>query len=314
MSADKVQATYKSRDTEEWLDIHFTRPIGYLWARFFQRLNVHPNVVTVFSIFLGIGAGVMFAYRDILHNVAGVLLLMWANFYDSCDGQLARMTGKKTQWGRMLDGFAGDVWFVAIYLAIIVRLFNQEMPFLHRPWGLWIFALCVLSGIVFHARQCQLADYYRNIHLYFLPGAASELDSSVRQRQILAETPRKGNFWWRAFLASYVRYTRTQERLTPNFQKLIGYIHTEMGDRIPDRFRQDFRRKSLPLMKYANMVTFNCRAITLYIACLIDMPWLYPVVEIVLFTAVADYMKYRHETMCKAFYERLRSGGYREED
>ena len=39
-------------DTEEWLDIHFTRPIGYVWALFFKRLHVHPNVVTIFSILL----------------------------------------------------------------------------------------------------------------------------------------------------------------------------------------------------------------------------------------------------------------------
>ena len=115
---EDIQSTYKSQDTEEWLDMYFTRPIGYLWARFFNHFDVHPNVVTIFSIILGVAAGVMFYYKDILHNVAGVLLLMWANFYDSCDGQLARMTGKKTHWGRMLDGFAGDLWFLVIYFSI----------------------------------------------------------------------------------------------------------------------------------------------------------------------------------------------------
>lgn len=57
MSNSAVEATYKSKDTEEWLDIHFTRPIGYVLARFFGALNVHPNVVTVISIFLGVLPG-----------------------------------------------------------------------------------------------------------------------------------------------------------------------------------------------------------------------------------------------------------------
>lgn len=48
------------------------------------------------------------------HTLIGIFLLMWANHYDSCDGQLARLTGKKTRWGRMLDGFAGDLWFFTI--------------------------------------------------------------------------------------------------------------------------------------------------------------------------------------------------------
>ena len=107
-----VSSTFKSQDTEEWLDIYFTRPLGYLWARFFDKLGVHPNVVTILSILLGIAAAVCFYFEDLWVNIGGIFLLVWANLYDSADGQLARMTGKKTRWGRILDGFAGDVWFI----------------------------------------------------------------------------------------------------------------------------------------------------------------------------------------------------------
>lgn len=36
MSTEKkgVEASFKSMDTEEFLDIHFNRPIGYVWALF----------------------------------------------------------------------------------------------------------------------------------------------------------------------------------------------------------------------------------------------------------------------------------------
>lgn len=305
-----LQSTFKSQDTEEWMDIHFTRPVGFLWARFFNRFNVHPNVVTILSLFLGVGAGIMFYYPDLLHNVIGVVLLMWANFYDSCDGQLARMTGKKTQWGRMLDGFAGDVWFFTIYLCISLRLFHEPIPFTSMEWNYWIFAVCAFSGIYCHARQCRLADYYRNIHLYFLPGVSSELDTSERQREIYRNTPRKGNFWWRAFLRSYVGYTAAQERMTPQFQRLMTLIRDRRGGKVSDSFRADFRKESLPLMKYANIITFNCRALTLYAACLVNQPWIYPVVEIFVFTALSFYLQHRHETMCRRFYEKLERGEY----
>ena len=139
----RISATYKNADTEEWLDIRFNRPIGYLWALFFKKLRVTPNVVTILSIIIGVAAGWMFHYQDIFHNIAGVLLLMWANFYDSADGQLARMTGKKTRWGRMLDGFAGDLWFFAIYLAIVFRLWNEFIPFTHVHWNFLILLLAV---------------------------------------------------------------------------------------------------------------------------------------------------------------------------
>ena len=124
-----LKSTFKSTDTEENIDIYFTRPIGLLWARFFNLFGIHPNVITILSIFLGAAAGVFMALGEgrLDLTLIGIGLLMWANFYDSADGQLARMTGKKTLWGRILDGFAGDVWFIAIYVAIALRLMPQPI-------------------------------------------------------------------------------------------------------------------------------------------------------------------------------------------
>ena len=59
-----LNSTLKSSDTEETIDIYFTRPIGYRWALFFNKFNVHPNVVTILSIFLGVAAGICFYYTD----------------------------------------------------------------------------------------------------------------------------------------------------------------------------------------------------------------------------------------------------------
>lgn len=67
-----------------------------------------------------------------------MLLLIWANSYDSADGQLARMTGKKTPLGRILDGTAGDCWFIAIYAAICLRLTPE--------WGIWIWIFAAITG------------------------------------------------------------------------------------------------------------------------------------------------------------------------
>ena len=40
------QASLKSKDTEEWIDLLFYRPIGFRWALLFRRLGVSPNAVT----------------------------------------------------------------------------------------------------------------------------------------------------------------------------------------------------------------------------------------------------------------------------
>lgn len=294
----KLEATFKSQDTEEWLDVHFTRPLGLLWANFFNRFNVHPNVVTVLSIILGAAAGVMFYYPDLVHTCIGILLLVWANIYDSTDGQMARMTGKKTRWGRILDGFAGDVWFFTIYFFICLRL--------TPVWGVWIWLMAAVSGFVCHARQCQLADYYRNVHLYFLKGeSGSELDSYERLREEFRSLPWRGNLVWKVFLFSYGNYTRTQEQMTPAFQALKRALAARFGRRLPMRLRDDFRAGSLPLMKYANILTFNTRAIFLYAVLLLGVPWVYFVFELTVMNVLLLYLRARHESLCRRIHSQL---------
>lgn len=296
--SNNLEATFKSQDTEEWLDIHFTRPLGLMWANLFNRFNVHPNVVTLLSIVLGAAAGVMFYYPDLLHTVAGILLLVWANLYDSADGQLARMTGKKTMWGRVLDGFAGDVWFFAIYAAICLRLTPE--------WGIWIWLLAAASGFIFHAKQCQLADYYRNIHLYFIKGkSGSELDSSQKLRADFRALTWRKDPVSKTFLYFYGNYTHSQEVQTPAFQRFYAALRGRFGEQIPQTLRDDFRRGSLPLMKYANILTFNTRAIVLYVVMLVGQPWLYFVFEVTVMTLIYCYMRSRHEGLCRELTARL---------
>lgn len=79
-------------DTEEHIDLYFYRPIGYAWARLARKLGIKPNAITIASIFLGVGAGVCFYYNNLWINILGMLLLIWADSFDSADGQLARMT------------------------------------------------------------------------------------------------------------------------------------------------------------------------------------------------------------------------------
>lgn len=322
-----VKSTYKSNDTEEWLDTVWTRIIGYRWALFFKRLNIHPNTVTILSMIIGAGSAFFFAqgsYRTegmngLQCNVIAILLLAWANFYDSADGQLARMTGKKTVLGRILDGAASDVWFIPIYHALVYRFYMHhelEFQFLGIEDNLQnvliatgiLYILAWVSGIGCHSFQCGLADYYRQIHLFFLKGeTGSELDNSVRQQQIYDETPWKGNFLWKIFLKSYVGYTKRQEAQTPDFQQLIKKLQKKYGatENIPQAFRDKFRTLSLPMMKWTNILTFNTRAIVLYTACLIDLPWLYFFFEIIIMTAICYYMRLTHERFCKELYNQL---------
>lgn len=297
-----LESTLKSADTEEPIDIYFYRPIGYRWALFFQKAGITPNTVTILSIFLGVGAGVCFYFENIWLTLLGIFLLIWANSYDSADGQLARMTKQFSPVGRALDGFAGDLWFASIYIAICLRLFPE--------WGGWIWGMALVAGF-FHSKQASMADYYRNIHLLFLKGkSGSELDNSAELTEKFNKQTFKNNWFDKIYLYFYRSYTKGQESWTPNFQVMFTKLKQKYGETYPESFRMAFRQKSLPLMKYTNILSFNTRAIVLFISVLVGLPWIYFVFELTVLNILLIYMVRKHEKICDVFTGELEEDKY----
>lgn len=301
--------TLKSMDTEETIDLCFYRPIGYMWAVLCAKLGITPNAITIASIFIGVAAGILFYFPEMWINIIGMLLLVWANSFDSADGQLARMTQQYSRIGRILDGLCGDFWFVAIYLAICFRVNATSEFFGDHTWVIW--AIAVAAGLC-HAKQAAAADYYRQFHLFFLKGKeGSELDSVEQLDKLYAEVEWKGNFWKKATMYFYRNYTANQEVLTPKMQELRRELKRRFGENdIPQQFRDDFRAKSKPLMKYTNWLSFNLRTIALFCSLFAKMPWLYFAFELVVLNAMLVYMILRHEKMCKNFIIELKNGKY----
>ena len=156
----EYEASLKSIETENVVDRAFYRPIGFRIARMLRGTGITPNMVTVISIFVGAAVGFMFYHDNLVYTICGILLLVFANILDCVDGQLARLTGIKSAIGRILDGFAGDIWFASIYVGFALRLSHEYGTY-------WFFALAVVSGLS-HLVQANITDYYKTLHLYFI--------------------------------------------------------------------------------------------------------------------------------------------------
>lgn len=282
----------KSRDTESDFELYVTRTPGYLWAIFFKKFHVHPIAVTLLSTFIGAASGYFFLWDDLRMNLIGMVLLIWANWYDCADGQLARMTNQKTLIGRILDGFAGDVWFFSIYFFLCLRM--------HAEWGIWIWVLSAWSGFHCHARQCAVADYYRNIHLWFLQGGSgTELTNSRQEKEEMRQMRWLSRDWFhKLYLFFYISYTKGQENQTPIFQRFFHRLNTMYPKGAPEDLRNEFIAASRPLMKYTNILTFDTRVGILFLSLFIGWPWMYIVFECTLFEALRFYTIHRHEQIC----------------
>lgn len=321
------KATLKSSETEDWLDLHVIRPFCYYCALAFAKFDIHPNTVTIWSMIIGAGATVFFATGSFYYsgwwglgmNLIAIFLLMVADILDCTDGQLARMTGKKSRLGRILDGMAGFVWFVPIYHGMIYRFYvHHEIEFgwlgiADTPQNVLmatavVYVLGVISGFVGISGQQRLADYYIQVHLFFLKGEkGSELDNSQRQQELYNQMD--GNTPWveRSFQKSYIDYTKKQEKATPEFQRLLARLREKFGstDNIPDEVRQDFLRSSRPVITWNGLLTFNFRSFWLFLFCLLDIPAIYFLFEIFVMGLLAWYVNHRHEAFCRRIAQSL---------
>lgn len=286
------QASLKHPDVEEPIDLWFYRPMGFRLALLGRRFHWTPNQITVASIFLGIGCGLLCYPQQWWLNLLGILLLVLADICDSADGQLARLTRQYSPLGRILDGAAGDVWFIVIYFAIFFRLFPV--------WGWWGLALGIVAGLS-HRQQAALADYYRQIHLFMVRAASSssqimcELSVADQEQQKLQSLSFRRQPIETLFQWFYVGYTRFQEGQTPRWQ----ILRRRLPDVLSPAFAEQFRQQSRPLMPMANALTFNCRAITLFLSLMLGMPWLYWVMEVTVFNGLYYYMNHKHEQICR---------------
>lgn len=280
----QYQASLKHPDVEETIDLWFYRPVGFRVAMLGRRLGWTPNHITVASIFLGIGCGVLCYPQSLWLNLLGIVLLVMADVCDSADGQLARLTQQYSQLGRILDGAAGDFWFVSIYVCLALRLTPD--------WGIWCWVLAIAAGAC-HSQQSAMADIYRQVHLLCVKGrSGSELDSADAVSAQYAALRFADDPVQKVFLWFYRNYTRGQERLTPHLQQLRR-VRTE-GTLFP-AWAIDVSRRLMPI---ANVLTFNWRAITLFVSLMLGLPWLYWVMELTVFNVLCIYMVCRHESVC----------------
>lgn len=316
-----ILSTIKSSETDDWLDTRVVRPLAYQWACLFAKLNVTPNTVTVISMFIGAASALFFlsgsyyyiGIGGVIANLIAFLLLAAAAVLDCTDGQLARMTGKTSRLGRILDGIAGFTWYIPIYICLICRFYkHHDIEFNwfcinNTPENIVIATIIVtilisISGFVFLAGQSRVADYYIQTHLFFLKGEkGSELENSMHLQQMYDEMPWEGNKLWKMFLKTYINYTKLQENKTPHFQALMSHLKEKYGtpDNFPQEIREQFHHNSKPLMKIVPLLTFNFRTIFFVLLCLLDIPMVYFVFEIVVMTIMSEYCVHRHEAFCK---------------
>lgn len=165
---------FKNPDVEEWIDMVWHRPIAAIVAMALLPTPIGPNLVTLMSLFAGVGAtGVLIFSIDSgeqSHRILAAALAFASVIFDCADGQLARAKGGGTRWGRILDGLVDAIVMAGLYITIGV---SSAME--HGFGWLVVATLGGLSG----GLRIFAYDKLKGIYLSFVQPSESDGGESI---------------------------------------------------------------------------------------------------------------------------------------
>ena len=111
---------------------------------------IRPNHLSFVSLGLGIAAALLFASGDgvLIHWAAAMCVL--AVFSDHLDGELARMTGRTSEFGHKLDYIIGSANYTLLFIGIGLGLGSGLAETLPGGMSLephWYYALGFAAGL-----------------------------------------------------------------------------------------------------------------------------------------------------------------------
>lgn len=104
-------------------------------AGFFVGLKISPNVLSVFGLLAGLGAGCLFALG---HPVWAAVLIIVCGVFDILDGKVAAKANRKTLYGAIFDSTLDRYSEFFIYFGLAVYFRNR--------WPLWILFFTFLGS------------------------------------------------------------------------------------------------------------------------------------------------------------------------
>jgi hypothetical protein len=286
-----IEATYKAREIEGFLDLHFYRKVGFRLARFFAWAGITPNGVTLLGTAIGIAAGHLYFYRDLATNVLGMCLHVFANAMDNADGQLARLTNRQSPSGRVLDGIGDNLIYASVYVHLCLR-FGAE----GGSRGIWIVAL--LAGLS-HRFQSEAAEYCRDAYLRFAAGKLRSLDLSSDLRLEYEAMRWSRHFFKKLLLKLELGYVTEQEMLCPCLTRLEESARTFFAEGVPQAFRDRYRQSNRTMINFFFLFRTNARMLLLFLVLFVGQPVWYFAAELTALNLLLVVLAFRQNAICR---------------
>ncbi len=270
--------TRRTLEIEEITNLYLIHPLAGRLVPIFARLHVTPNAVSILGLLFGIlAAFAYYRYWDPRFAIAGFALMIAWHVMDGADGQLARYTQTYSYFGKILDGIADHVTFVAVYAALAISSSHRL--------GNGVYLL-VASSAVCHA--IQSASYETERQEYETLGWGKQpQDPPPRNGEARDRGGPGGIRWALDFLHRLFFFGLSFPTASIN-RKFRGTM-AEALQNDPGKghlVRQIYRETLAPQIRSWSVLSANYRTLGIFIAALFQAPELYFGFEIVGFSVL----------------------------
>jgi hypothetical protein len=217
-------------------------------------------------------------YQSITMSILGLVFMTGWHVLDGADGQLARLTGKTSEFGKVIDGLCDHLGFGMVYVALALALQPQ--------YGTSIWLLAIAAGLS-HALQAGALEFHRDNYDCWVHGNTGKCSQTVDPIELNFRSGIAATL----LRAGHCVYVRLQQLVSEPDNELISAERELRGH--PDRgtFGKTYQAHSLRSVHLWTLLSSNKRTIALSLFCMAKIPVLFFLYEIILLNGVLIWLR-----------------------
>lgn len=129
----RIRTSDDRRAAERKLDRWLVKPTDGFYAQLNRKISipisrqlikwpVTPNMVSLFTLAVGLASGVLFAVSGYWYMLAGAILSLWASILDGCDGEVARLKLMESNFGCWLETVCDYLYYLFLFIGLTLGL------------------------------------------------------------------------------------------------------------------------------------------------------------------------------------------------
>ena len=263
--ASAPQRPKRPRELQDPLNFYLYHPLAWRLARLLAKTPLTPNIVSVIGGCFVVAAGIVYAQPwGWPGALLGMALHMTWHVVDGADGDLARLTGRTSPLGELVDGVCDYTSHIIVYFILGWLLAAQIGNSFAWP-------IMVAAGVS-HFVQANHVEVQRRQYQWWVYRVPWLRNAHKEESKI-------GRFGFAEIVTGYLNLG---SGMTPEALKVDAAVEARQADPAAlERIEQEARREAPPLLLILKVLGPNPRAILLGFSMLAGSPLYYFIYQIV---------------------------------